>query len=154
MKKYWNISTQLWLVSGILFIYCFFVWRKESSFINQSSLTKGQVFQFQKIGKSGNHRNDTIYYPQVSFMVNGQEYQFVSNLGSSSKRFELGEKVEVYYNPIDPTKAQIKDYWESWFGFIASLIVGAGFCLMGFLTWFLSTRHQLKELESKKRKGN
>lgn len=63
-----------------------------------------------------------VYYPTVQFTArDGQPYTVASNSGSNPAAYEIGESVQIYYNPEDPTDILLPDFFSLWG---VSLILG------------------------------
>lgn len=56
----------------------------------------------------------TTYSPVVEFTANGQTYTFESDNASSPPAYQVGETVNVRYDPADPSTAQIDKLTERW----------------------------------------
>lgn len=55
-----------------------------------------------------------VYYPIISFQVDGKEYRCISKGVYRKGALDLGEEVKIIYNPKDPTKSASK---HNFFGF-------------------------------------
>lgn len=55
-----------------------------------------------------------VYSPVVEFNVNGQTYTFESGNASDPPAYQVGDVVEVRYDPTAPSTAQIDSYFERW----------------------------------------
>jgi uncharacterized protein DUF3592 len=63
------------------------------------------------------------YYPRVRFQTEGgQFHEFTGDVGSSPPSFDIGETVEVLFDPAAPASARIDSFMQLWF---VSLILGA-----------------------------
>ncbi|MCU0355878.1 MAG: DUF3592 domain-containing protein [Cytophagales bacterium] len=74
------------------------------------------------------------YYPTVQFTANdGKTYTAYSNSGSNPSAYEVGENVEIYYNPDNPMDILLPDFFSLWgvplilggIGLVFTLIGGA-----------------------------
>jgi hypothetical protein len=72
------------------------------------------------------------YYPVVEFTAfNGDLYQFESQTGSSPPSVQVGEAVEIIYDPENIKDARIRGFFSLWgFAFIFGL-VGTIYILVG-----------------------
>ncbi len=73
--------------------------------------------------------------PVVAYVVSGKQYETVGTISSSPPAWKVGEKATVYYNPDDPTDAQISGFVERWlfpviFGGIGGLVASVGLVLL------------------------
>lgn len=56
---------------------------------------------------SGPSRTSTTWYPVVEYTVDGERYEFEASSGSNPPAHEVGEAVEVAYDPADPGQAEL-----------------------------------------------
>jgi hypothetical protein len=54
------------------------------------------------------------YVPVVDFRVNDQIYTFEGDNASYPPAYEVGEQVNVRYDPTNPNTAQIDSFFERW----------------------------------------
>jgi hypothetical protein len=54
------------------------------------------------------------YAPVIGYEVGGRAYTFTSGNSSDPPAYRVGERVEVLYDPGDPTRARIDSWWELW----------------------------------------
>jgi len=80
--------------------------------VTNGESTIGTVISFQEI-----HETDgpNTFKSMIQYQVGNQRYIFVSSNSSSPPAHQLGEKVELFYSPIDPEIAQINSWYELWF---------------------------------------
>ena len=75
-----------------------------------------------------------IYYPVFSYKVNGEEIEVEHNVSPTD--FQVGEYVELKYNPKNPYQYYIEDSKKA--GNWVFIITGMLFTPMGILAlWFL-----------------
>jgi Protein of unknown function (DUF3592) len=92
-------------------------------FVASSERTVGTVID---LSRSEDSEGSVTYSPVVRFTVDGRTIQFTSSSGSSSPP-SVGDRIEVLYDPDDPTDARLAGFLDLWlFPLIAGLI-GAGF---------------------------
>lgn len=77
----------------------------------------------------------TTYSPIVEFTVNEQTYTFESGNASSPPAYEVGETVNVRYDPADPNTAQIDKLTERWL--MPVLLIPSMLCGSILLTFFM-----------------
>ncbi len=66
--------------------------------------------------------------PVVDFTVRGQIYTFEGDNASYPPAYEVGEQVEIRYDPTNPNTAQIDSLFERWIFpiiIIPAMIIGA-----------------------------
>lgn len=67
------------------------------------------------------------YSPVVEFTLpSGRTVRFEENISSNPPSHRVGESVDVFYNPENPSDARINSTFTLWFG--PGLLVGMGFC--------------------------
>jgi hypothetical protein len=90
--------------------------------------TQGVIVEnTQSRSKDSDGNMHTSYYPVVEFTVqNGEKYRFTGSTGSDAPDYRTGAKVDVRYDPRNPSSAQISDFAQFW---LAPLGVG----IFGFL---------------------
>ena len=72
----------------------------------------------------------TVYYPVVRFTTaEGRTVEFRSSSGSSSQP-DVGDRVDVLYDPDDPQDAQLSGFFDLWLWTIA--LGGLGFLFSAF----------------------
>jgi hypothetical protein len=77
------------------------------------------------------------YHPVVQFTAtNGREVAFTDRAGSYPARYDVGETVEVYYNPDEPQDALVKDWMSLWWGPLIFLVIGS-LPIIGMAIWFI-----------------
>ncbi|HRQ36437.1 MAG TPA: DUF3592 domain-containing protein [Chloroflexota bacterium] len=74
-----------------------------------------------------------VYSPIVEFRVAGQTYTFDSGNASDPPRYDVGEQVEVIYDPNNPQRAEVVGgiFWLLWAGLAGLFVV----ILIGMNIW-------------------
>jgi hypothetical protein len=74
-----------------------------------------------------------VYSPIVEFRVDGQTFTFTSGHASEPPRYQIGDQVDVQYDPGNPKLAEIEGGpgWLLWAGLIILFIV----ILLGMNVW-------------------
>lgn len=82
---------------------------------------------------------DETFYPVVRFTTaEGQEIEFVSSSGSSPPSESPGDRVDVLYDPDDPSDAKLSGFFHLWlFPGLFFLFGAAFFAIAWFLRWLL-----------------
>ena len=83
-------------------------WRLEQS----GETTTGTVIEMEE--SSSAEGGCCVYSPVIEFSANGQAYTFESSNASYPPEYEVGEQVQVLYDPSDPETAQINKWSERW----------------------------------------
>ena len=127
MKKYLNFVTVMGLfLIGIAAI----IYLVGSSFRSNAELTTGTVSGFSTVTDSDD--NSQTYCPIVQFSTEtGQQVTYYSNTCNSPPAHQVGDSVEIYYDPENPEKAQIKGFWSQYLAVIIVGCIGLAFTLFG-----------------------
>jgi hypothetical protein len=107
----------------------------------QSVAVEGQVIDF---ARSRSSKGGSMYAPRVRYTIPaaegglGQSFEVVGSISSSSRGYDIGEKIMVRYRPEAPADGRIQSFLEQWFlvtlfGFFALVFggVAAGFIIAG-----------------------
>lgn len=83
-------------------------------------------------------RHTTMYTPTYQYDFNGKTYTYISSTSSSSREYEINEKVNVLVDPDQPEEVLIDSFWDRWFvvvllGFMGTLFTGLGYLVFRFL---------------------
>jgi hypothetical protein len=93
-------------VSGFLFY-------QETHFLADAQVGQGTVIDLQR---SESSKGGATYYPVVSYTTrDGKVVTFSSGVSTNPPSYEVGESVEVYYDPQNPNGAEIKGFFSQWF---------------------------------------
>src|SRR4051794_40986733 len=112
-------------ISGYLFY-------QEKQFLQHAQVGNGIVTALQQ---STSSKGSVTYYPVVVYRTsNGKEMEFSSSFSSNPPSYEIGEKVEVYYEPNQPQSAEIKGFFTQWFVVLITGGLGLVFTSIGFGT--------------------
>lgn len=80
----------------------------------------------------GNLRTTTNYCPTVEYVVGGETFQVESDVCTGSREGnEVGDELDVNYNPADPSDAAIDSWTQRWLTPLILGGVGATFVLVG-----------------------
>ncbi|MEN9206915.1 MAG: DUF3592 domain-containing protein [Gloeomargarita sp. GMQP_bins_120] len=70
--------------------------------------------RYRYSGRIG-HRRSVSYYPVVVYTLpDGRRLEVVARTGSTPPRYRIGQRVEVLYDPQNPSRARINDFFELW----------------------------------------
>ena len=105
------LSAIFFLVGIAMLIGGIFVYRSNQQFLQSSLKSTGTI-----TGLDLKHSSDSSsYYPVVQFRtLENQIINFTSSVGSNPASYQVGETVEVNYNPTNPTSAKINDFTSNW----------------------------------------
>jgi len=83
-------------------------WRLQSS----GEITTGVVARLEESETDEGYC--CVYTPVVEFEADGQTYSFEDDNASDSSDYEIGNEVQVRYDPADPNTAQINTFADRW----------------------------------------
>ncbi len=99
-------------------------------FLISSENTKGEVIRINKTEESC---EDPLFFPVIEFIdLNGSKRVFNSRVGRSYSAFNIGDIINIRYNPKSPDKAYIVSVTELFFVEIILLILGLGWAILSF----------------------
>ena len=75
-------------------------------------ITPGTVVRLNE--QSDGEGGCCTYVPVIDFKVNDQIYTFEGDNASDPPAYDVGEQVNVRYDPTNPNKAQIDSFFERW----------------------------------------
>ena len=119
-----------------LFFGAFCLWGAYAATIAYRLETTGIVVPGIVIGlDESNTDGSSTYSPVVEFTANGQTYTFESDNASSPPAYQVGETVNVRYDPADPNTAQIDKLTERWL--MPIILIPSMLCGSIVLTFFM-----------------
>ena len=71
----------------------------------------------------------------VSFEVRGESVKFTSKFGSRPAPYDIGDGVDVLYDPKDPRDARIDSFRGLWLGAAIAGSLGLFFAGIAWLIW-------------------
>lgn len=106
-----------WIIFGNLFLAGFCLWGVYAAYTswilqNKGIMTTGNVVRLEESNSS--EGGCCVYSPVVEFNANGQTYSFEGDTASDPPAYDVGEVVNVIYDPSDPDTAQINKWSERW----------------------------------------
>lgn len=106
-----------WIIFGNLFLAGFCLWGVYAAYTswilqNKGIMTTGNVVRLEESNSS--EGGCCVYSPVVEFNANGQTYSFEGDTASDPPAYDVGEMVNVIYDPSDPDTAQINKWSERW----------------------------------------
>lgn len=122
----------LWLAVGIgLITWTIYDYYKAQTFALMAQTVKGTVIDFELVGG-----DPASYSPIVKFMTQtGETLQFSSKFAQSPPAYQIGNLVDVVYDPQKPNDAEIVGAGNLssliWIGFGLFFAVGGGAILVG-----------------------
>lgn len=99
------------IVSLILIVLGVYFGKRSADFIENSSTAIGEIVDYTE--KTSYKKNDdgfdeerTLYQSTISYVVNGQKYNYYSSVSSSSVP-KIGKKKKIHYLTDDPGEAKL-----------------------------------------------
>ena len=131
-----GIGLVLILIGGVLYLINFI-------FISQAELVTGSVASITK--SVDPDYNSELLCPVVKYTTKaGQTLSYDSNVCTSPAAYAVGDQVEIYYNPANPTQAQIKNFWSQNLEAVSMAGMGLPFVAIGLILW-VGTRRRKPE---------
>jgi hypothetical protein len=122
----------LFLVLGLgLGAGAFVAFVRTRTFLATAYTTQGEVLALEAYQDKG---GGTLYRPVLRFRTHaGQETEFRSPEGSSAPGFQVGQRIDVVYNPEEPSDARIQGFMQLWLPTLILGTLGGIFVLVGAL---------------------
>ena len=143
------------LVFGALFFFAgslLFLALGISSYRRASALeatgvhAQGTVVRLAPVQSRGrNGGSSTTYAPVVSYSnAAGAQVQFTNGESASPPDYVVGARVDVIYDPADPTQAAINSFSSMWLGAVAPGIAGGVMLLLSLVLGISGVRSSTK----------
>ena len=112
-----RLQTGCWIIFGNLFLAAFCLWGVYAGYTswrlqNEGVTTTGTVVRLEE--SSSAESGCCVYSPVIEFNVDGQTHSFEGGNASDPPAYDVGEVVNVIYDPSDPNTAQIDKWSERW----------------------------------------
>jgi len=106
-----------WIVFANLFFAAFCLWGAYAGYTSwrleqEGERTTGIVTRLEE--SSDGDGGCCVYSPVIEFDAGGQRYSFEGGNASDPPAYDVGEQVQVLYDPADPETAQINKWTERW----------------------------------------
>ena len=127
-----------WTIFFNLFFAGFCLWGVYAAYIGWQLQTNG-VTTPGTVVRLNEHSDAEggccTYVPVVDFKVNDQVYTFEGDNASDPPAYQVGEQVNVRYDPTNPNTAQIDSFFERWI--FPILIIPAMVLAAAILNFFM-----------------
>lgn len=153
-------ATKFLIIFGLIFFTVgaglltggFFAFKSTSRFIETAHQSQGRVVALERRESTNSEgRRSVSYYPRVEFTPRrGNKTVFTSSSGSSPPSYNVGDKVEILYDPQNPSKAKINAFFAKWGGSLILTIMGSIFSLVGGFIMFFSIKTARGRIWAKK----
>lgn len=119
----------------MLAIVCYLIYSHQQ-FENRAKVVKATLTTYQSYNSRDNDGSSTtMYTPVFEYEFKGITHTHVSNTSSSSKDYEIGERVDMMVNPDAPQDVLIDSFMGKWFLPMLLGVMGAVFTGMGYLVY-------------------
>lgn len=126
------------LLGGLFILLALFLFMRTRMFLAKAQETKGTITEM--IAKRGS-KGGTSYSPVYEFRtITGQMVKVEESLSTNPPRFQVGQTVDVLYDPENPQSARVKNWMSLYFmsalfGFLGFTFfsIGAGMLALSFL---------------------
>jgi hypothetical protein len=126
MKKFINYSTGLGL---ILLAVAAFSYMREVSFLKATENATGTVVDLYY---SSSTNGGGSFCPVIDFNTKaGEPVRYYGNVCSQPPAYDIGDKIDVVYDPADIKHVAIDAFWSEYLGAIIFAGIGLPFFLLG-----------------------
>jgi Protein of unknown function (DUF3592) len=135
-----DLAARLLLALGVgcLLLAGYLAWRT-LSFSGDAIPVTGEVVSYREIPDG----DSTRYVPRIRFVTAAGDIVTVGGqLAGTSRRFPIGAKVPMVYDPSEPMHARVALFMDNWLGPCIAAVVG----LVGFAGGLLVRRSVRREL--------
>ena len=135
-----DLAARLLLALGVgcLLLAGYLAWRT-LSFSGDAIPVTGAVVSYREIPDG----DSTRYLPRIRFVTaTGEIVTVGGQLAGTSRRFPIGAKVPMVYDPSEPMHARVALFMDNWLGPCIAAVVG----LVGFAGGLLVRRSVRREL--------
>ena len=101
-------------------------------FVASAARARGKVTD---LVESRSNDGSGTWHPVVSFDVRGESFTFQSKFGSRPAPYDIGDAVDVLYDPDDPRNARIDSFRGLWLGAVIAGALGLFFTLIAWVIW-------------------
>jgi uncharacterized membrane protein YgdD (TMEM256/DUF423 family) len=136
------VNSVVFIISISLLIGAYYTYTNQKEFLATATYAEGTVIDFRESESTSDGHTSYTYAPIIKFNVNNTPITFIDSMGSSDPSEQVGDKVDVLYNPNDYDDAQMDKGWLNW---ILPLIL-FGF---GILTLYSFVYSSIKKAKSK-----
>jgi len=115
-------------VGALLLAIAAFLYFREQAFLASGETVTGTVSTFEV----SNSDDSTTYCPVITFRTKrGESVEYHANVCSSPPSHDVGEKVEVVYDPENIKHVQMNGFWSKYVGVFVLAVIGLPFFLLG-----------------------
>lgn len=119
------------VIGGVILIVGSVLSYKTWKFTKTAEKTTGKVVDLITSRSSSGNRS-TTYKPVVIYVDNnGRDHRYIASFSSNPPAYEIGEWVDLYYDPANPGEAQLAGWGEYLGGMIAGALGLVFTCIGG-----------------------
>jgi hypothetical protein len=119
-----GIGVILLAIAGIVYV-------REQSFLSRAETATGTVVD---LDLSSSSDGGSAYCPVIEFKTKaGEPVRYYGNVCSSPPSYNIGDQVEVLYDPQEITHVQMAGFWSQYTGVVVLSCIGVPFLL--FTLW-------------------
>ena len=121
-------------------VLCAVAWllhHNTATFIASAGRTQGEVMRLLHVESSKRNESGT-WKPLVRFKAPGGEIiEFTPSSSSNPPAYDVGEKVDVFFDPRNPQDAMLNGFFSLWGGAVITGGIGLVFLLVAVAMLFL-----------------
>lgn len=111
---------------------------RELRFLQRAQPTTGTVTDLATSTSFQDQQYWTDYCPVVQFQtLTGETDEYDSNTCQNPPAYHIGQKVALYYDPLDPTNAQLHDFMDQYSDPAVASGLGAFLILIALLVYWI-----------------
>ncbi|QNK67964.1 DUF3592 domain-containing protein [Variovorax sp. PAMC26660] len=119
-----------------LLVLCGFLIYNRVAFIASAERVQGEVTDLQHVRSTNKNNTDGTWRPIVQFRApSGALIDFTTSSSSGSPGYEIGETVDVFFQPSNPQDALLNDMFEMWGGAVMAGAISAVFLCIAWFVW-------------------
>lgn len=119
-----GIGVILLVIAGIVYV-------REEKFLSTAEQATGTVVD---LDRSGGSDGSSAFCPVIEFNTRaGQPVRYYGNVCSNPPDYQIGEQVDVVYDPQDIGHVQMTGFWSQYTGVVVLSCIGLPFLL--FTLW-------------------
>ena len=129
------MKKSIFIIVGLLFVAVgIYILKSGDAKVKRCTVeTLGTVIDFKEETTTDSDGTSTTYYPIFSYKVEEKTVKSKSSVGTSSRRYNINENVNILYNPNKPEEFIIKGDKTSNFLSIIIIIVGTLCAVAGII---------------------
>jgi hypothetical protein len=119
------------VVLALFLLPALFVTYQALWFMFAAEQAQGQVVEMERVGAEGAQLSSLIVHYQPAGQAAAQPLRIQSDGMQAYERYQVGDRLRVFYDPQRPEDARLDLFWELWIG---PVMLGALAAIMGLIT--------------------